>query len=69
MQSAIIACVIMKKMNAKDHLKKGAFKSMINQKHCTRHHQWRKLLHNETLKSWLKKLNLSAKDVMGESER
>ena len=48
--------------NAKDNLKQGTFKSMINQKHYTFQHQWGKMLHDEILKSYLKQLNLSAKD-------
>ena len=34
---------------------------MINQKYYTRQHEWGKMLHNEFLKTWLKKLILSAK--------
>ena len=56
-------CDKMKLVNVKDHLKQGTFKSMINQKCCTSQHQWGKMLINEVLKIWLKKLNLSAKDV------
>ena len=33
-------CDNMKIVNAKDHLKQDAFKSMINKTHCTRQRQW-----------------------------
>ena len=48
--------------NANNHLKHGTFKSVTNQKYCTRQRQLGKMLHNQLLKTWLKKLNLSTKD-------
>ena len=54
-------CDNMKIANAKDHLKQVTFKSIINQKHYTRQHQWRKMLHDEVLKLLRKQLNLNAK--------
>ena len=60
---AIISCeTSTKNENAKDHLKHGAFKSVINQKHFTRQHEWVETLCNELLKPLLKKLNLSTKE-------
>ena len=54
-------CDEMKIANAKDHLKYGTFKSMINQKYHSHRHQWGKILRNELLKKRLKKLFLSSK--------
>ena len=47
-------CDEMKIANAKDHLKYGTFKSMINQKYHSHRHQWGKMLRNELLKNGLK---------------
>ena len=43
-------CDSAKIANAKDRLKQGTFKSMIDKKFCTRKHQWTKMLHDKMLK-------------------
>ena len=42
--------------HAKDHLRHGSFKSMINQKRHTRQHQWGNTSNNELLKPSLAKI-------------
>ena len=48
--------------NAKSHLKLGDFQKMVNQNHCTSQNQLGEMMSNDTLRLWLKQLNLSAKD-------
>ena len=47
--------------NTKAHLKEITFQTMINQKHYNVQNQLGKIIHDEMLSLWIKKLDSSAK--------